>query len=125
MKGLKISVVMLVFIILLNVYFNINVKNSTSSICREITTAYSSAAEGDKTALYVSVDRIGNMLENNYIIWQLTVNHDEVDKVHTAYDRVSGCMDMDMEHICIYLRELWFYVDNIYQRERLTAYNIF
>ncbi len=125
MKGLKISFVLFLFLFVVNIYYHIYVYTSTDDICSLIDSACSSVLENnyEKAAEYIK--KTDNKIREYISLWQLGINHGEVDNISTSMEKLNGSLDSDGEHLLIYLGELRFFVDNLYQRERLTVYNIF
>ncbi len=125
MKGLKISVVLIVCVFVVNAYFYVYLKHTTRDICAETGRAFSFAVSGDTENLIISMGKIENMIEKASPLWQVVINHSEADDVNMCFAKAKGCLDSRNGQIHLYLRELLYDVDNIYQRERLTIYNIF
>ncbi len=126
MKGLKISLVLILSVLIVNIFFHIYVCCSTGEVCGLIDMAYESAMKNDDDKLSELTRKINNKIMKNIPLWQTGINHGEVDSVSTSLEKLNGSITSDgEEHISVYLRELRFYVDNLWQRERLTVFNIF
>ncbi len=126
MKGLKITLVMLVAIVIVNIYFFVFIRSTTAGICDLTDMAYEAALKNDDDELSVLTEKINNCVAKCVPVWQIVINHGEVDEVNVALEKLNGSTRTDgEEHIAVYLRELRYSVDNLYQRERLLLYNIF
>ncbi|MBR6800220.1 MAG: DUF4363 family protein [Eubacteriaceae bacterium] len=124
MKGLRISLAMLVFVLAVNVYFYMYISSSTNEICELIDDMERMMNEGVLSEEIFL--KISERTEKNIPVWQIVINHSETDNVTVTLDSLRGAVkNGDIYYGRVYLGSLRFYISNLFEREKLSLSNIF
>ena len=124
MKGLKVSCVLLAVVLLTNIFLVMYVRTTVEELLELVDTAYENILYGkDYSGEYVT--DICLRLEDSLTVMRIVINHGEIDEIESCLKRISGAVSAKSDDAVVYLNELRFHIDNLYEREMLSIGNIF
>lgn len=126
MKGLKISFALFCMVLVINIYFYCFVRSTTQEILTVGENISSAVEYEDCGKAADNLTKLVYLTEKYTPLWQIVINHDETDDVYSSMEKLEGCFDSGAyDEGIIYLKELMYFIDNLYEREKITFYNLF
>lgn len=96
--------------------------NQTSKLIDKTVYEIQNESDANYNELFKKLEK---KINNNVRLWQIASNHSEVDNIESTILEVRGYMETKTkEHAIAKLHALKFYVNNIFDREKITFANI-
>lgn len=126
MRSFGFAAFLLIILFGLNVYCYNYVKTSTEELSTSIDRLINLTDNKDYKNAAVNFNMLKRRTEDSKKIWFLIINHQEIDNVDVTLKQCEAQLKKEADkELTASLNSLKYYINNIYEREKVNITNIF